>query len=99
MFKLIITADDLGIDPNINAAIVDCYKGGLLTCSALLVNAPYIKEGIEIAKAFPNLEVGLHLSFVEGLSLRRTKSRIPDNTFYFEGICLIRNWKTFFSNI
>ena len=95
MSRLIITADDLGIDPNINSAIVECYKQGLLTCSALLVNAPYSNEGIEIAKKYPNLEVGLHLSIVEGLSLRNIESTITDDIQYFNGICLIRDWKLF----
>ena len=95
MPRLIITADDLGIDPYINSAIVECYKEGLLTCSALLVNAPYSKEGIEIAKKYPNLEVGLHLSIVEGLSLRRVESTVTDDIQYFNDICLIRDWKIF----
>lgn len=95
MPKIIITADDLGIDPNINKAIVKCYKEGILTSSALLVNAPFSKEGIEIAKSHPGLEVGLHLSIVEGLSLRGKKSSVTDQLCYFCGICLIRDWKHF----
>lgn len=95
MFRLIITADDLGIDPQINRAIADCFQNGTITSTSLLVNAPSSQEGIHIAKENPGLEIGLHLSIVEGISLRGTKSSITDNSRYFDGICLHRNWKIF----
>jgi predicted glycoside hydrolase/deacetylase ChbG (UPF0249 family) len=95
MTKVIVTADDLGISTEINYAIEECHRKGILSSSALLVNAPYTRQGIEIAKRLPDLEVGLHLSIVEGLSLRRQRCSITDPEDYFDGICLIRNWKSF----
>lgn len=95
MPKLIITADDLGIDPRINSGIIECYKEGILKSTALLVNAPYTKEAVSMVKNYPDLEVGLHLSIVEGESLRGTKSTVTDNIPYFSNICLIRDWKQF----
>ncbi|MBN2350170.1 MAG: ChbG/HpnK family deacetylase [Bacteroidales bacterium] len=94
--RVIITADDLGIDPQINKGIIETYTKGILTSTALLMNAPYTVEGIELAKNNPNLEVGIHLSIVEGLSLRKQESTITDSIRYFnDAICLTRNWKIF----
>jgi predicted glycoside hydrolase/deacetylase ChbG (UPF0249 family) len=96
MKSIIVTADDLGLDPFINRGIVNAYKNGVVTCSALLMNAPSTNEGIAIAKNNPGLEVGIHLSIVEGFSLRKVHSTITSETAYFEnGICLKRNWHEF----
>jgi predicted glycoside hydrolase/deacetylase ChbG (UPF0249 family) len=96
MKSIIVTADDLGLDPSINRGIIEAYNNGLVTCSALLMNAPSTDEGIEIAKDNPGLEVGIHLSIVEGFSLRNIHSTITSKTAYFEnGICLRRDWKDF----
>ncbi|MEL4457158.1 carbohydrate deacetylase [Lutimonas vermicola] len=96
MKSIIVTADDLGLDPSINRGILEAYKNGLVTCSALLMNAPSTDEGIAIAKDNPGLEVGIHLSIVEGFSLRNIHSTITSKTAYFEnGICLRRDWHDF----
>ena len=96
MKSIIVTADDLGLDPSINDGIVEAYKNGLVTCSALLMNAPSTDEGIVIAKDNPGLEVGIHLSIVEGFSLRNIHSTITSETSYFEnGICKIQNFEEY----
>jgi predicted glycoside hydrolase/deacetylase ChbG (UPF0249 family) len=94
--KIIITADDLGIAREINKGIIESYKNGITTSSALLMNAPYTEEGVEIASENPDLEVGIHLSIVEGISLRGKKSTITDDLRYFDNkLCLIKDWKSF----
>ncbi len=94
--SVIVTADDLGLDPEINRGIVDAFRNGIVSCAALLMNAPFTDEGILIAKDNPDLEVGIHLSIVEGYSLRGVKSTITCETNYFEnGVCLKKDWKEF----
>lgn len=96
MKSIIVTADDLGLDPSINRGIVEAYKNGLVTCSGLLMNARSTDEGIEIAKKNSGLEVGIHLSIVEGFSLRNVHSTITSETAYFKNsICLKRDWHDF----
>jgi chitin disaccharide deacetylase len=96
MFKnIIITADDLGSDPNINRGIIESYKSGVLCSTALLMNALHTDEGIQLAKENPGLETGIHLSIVEGISLRGEKSTITDEISYFGDYSLTRNWKVF----
>ncbi len=96
--RIIITADDLGIDKNINRGIIESFNHGLLKSAALLMNAPETEEGIQLARQNPDLETGIHLSIVEGISLRGIQSTVTDSLSYFSGkICLIRHWKNFLS--
>ena len=96
MKKIIFTADDLGIDPAINKGIIESFRDGVLTASALLMNTPSTKEGTELAKLHDKLQVGIHLSVVEGISLRGVESTVTDTERYFDDkICMIRHWKTF----
>jgi len=96
MKSIIITADDLGLDTNINKGIAEAYQNGIVTCAALLMNAPATDEGIAIALGNPGLEVGIHLSIVEGYSLRNVVSTITGKNAYFDNaICLKRNWIEF----
>ena len=48
--RIIITADDLGIDKNINRGIIESFDKGLLKSAALLMNAPETEEGIQLAR-------------------------------------------------
>jgi predicted glycoside hydrolase/deacetylase ChbG (UPF0249 family) len=94
--KIIITADDLGINSHINQGIIESFQQGILTSTALLMNAPETQQGIALVKKHPDLEVGIHLSIVEGISLRKSESTITDSIQYFDNkICLIKNWKDF----
>lgn len=94
--NIIITADDLGIDHEINMGIAETYTNGILTSSALLVNTPYSDEGIKLAKQLQGLETGLHLSIVEGMSLKGKESTVTDKIRYFDDqLCLIKHWKDF----
>jgi predicted glycoside hydrolase/deacetylase ChbG (UPF0249 family) len=95
-YQVIFTADDLGIDIPINDGIIETYRKGILKSSALLMNVPHTDQGIKYAKENPGLEIGLHLSIVEGISLRGKDSSITDPKRYFDNkVCLLRDWKSF----
>ena len=92
---LVVTADDFGIRPEINAGIIEGHKNGIITSAALLVNGIATNDAVQLIEENPNLDVGLHLSMVEGYSLRGGKSLL-DREEYFPGRpCLHRHW-TFF---
>ncbi len=74
---LIITADDFGRHPAINAAVEQGYREGVLDCASLMVGAPYLGEALEVARRNPGLRVGLHLVLSDGHSVL-PKTRIPD---------------------
>ena len=66
MKHLIVTADDFGRSPEINAAIGRAHRAGFLTQASVMVNEPAAEEAAEIARRNPVLHVGLHLTLCAG---------------------------------
>lgn len=62
---LIVTADDFGLSPQVNAAVELAHRGGILTAASLMVAAPAAAAAVEIARRTPGLRVGLHLALVD----------------------------------
>ena len=62
---LIVTADDFGLSPQVNAAVERAHRDGILTAASLMVAAPAAAEAVAIARRTPSLRVGLHLALVE----------------------------------
>jgi hopanoid biosynthesis associated protein HpnK len=58
---LIINGDDFGFSSGHNRAIIQAHEQGALTSTSLMVTAPAFDEAVTLAKAYPNLAVGLHL--------------------------------------
>ena len=48
---LIITADDFGLGPGVNHAVVDAFQGGALTSASLMVTTPGFEEAVALAHA------------------------------------------------
>ena len=61
MKRVIINADDFGLSDSINQSIITAYERGVLTSTTLLVAKEATDAAVELAKAHPNLRVGLHL--------------------------------------
>ena len=66
--RLILTADDFGRSPTVNAAIGRWARAGALTQASLLVNEAHAPEAVQLARALPDLRVGLHLALCDGLA-------------------------------
>ena len=64
--QLIITADDFGLSSGVNKAIEKGWKDGILTCASIMPGADAFDEAVAIAKRNPGLQVGLHLTLVQG---------------------------------
>lgn len=64
--QLIITADDFGLSTGTNEAIIACHRAGSVTSTTLMVNMPAAKEAAALAKANPELGVGLHFTLTLG---------------------------------
>lgn len=60
MKYLIVNGDDFGASPAINLGIRDAHRSGILTSASLLVNAEMSEQAAALARATPNLSVGLH---------------------------------------
>ncbi len=66
MKRVIVTGDDFGLSPDINEAIEEAHRRGILTTASLMVGAQSATDAIERARRLPSLRVGLHLVLVDG---------------------------------
>jgi hopanoid biosynthesis associated protein HpnK len=64
--RLIVNADDFGLTPGVNRAIIELHAAGLVTSTSLMARAGATDEAIELACAAPSLGVGCHVVLVDG---------------------------------
>jgi chitin disaccharide deacetylase len=62
MKRLIVTADDFGMSLEVNEAVEQAHREGILTCASLVVAGDAADDAIARAKRLPGLGVGLHLA-------------------------------------
>ncbi len=67
--KVVINGDDFGLSPSVNQAVIQAHEQGILTSTSLMVSGKASAEAVNLAKAHPNLGVGLHLVLVCGQSV------------------------------
>jgi chitin disaccharide deacetylase len=60
MKYLIVNGDDFGASPGINRGIQEAHERGILTSTSLIVNGSSADQAARVAKAFPDLSIGLH---------------------------------------
>jgi chitin disaccharide deacetylase len=66
--RLIVNADDFGLSPAVNEAVVRAHREGILTSASLMVNEPAAAAAAALARDNPRLGVGLHLTLIGGRS-------------------------------
>jgi chitin disaccharide deacetylase len=74
--RLIINADDFGLAPGVNQAIVELQQAGALSSTTLMAAGPYFSPAVFLAFAQPRLAVGCHVVLVDGSPCLRT-SEVP----------------------
>ena len=67
--RLILHADDFGLTPGINRAIVELHQAGVITSASLMATGPAFDDAVAHARANPTLGVGCHLVFVDGIPI------------------------------
>jgi predicted glycoside hydrolase/deacetylase ChbG (UPF0249 family) len=72
--RLLVNADDFGLTPGVNRAILELHRAGVLTSATLMARALATIEATEIARATPSLGVGCHIVLVDGDPLRLADS-------------------------
>ena len=60
--RLIVTADDFGLDPAVNEAVERAHRDGILTSASLMIGAAAAEDAVARARRLPGLRVGLHLA-------------------------------------
>jgi hopanoid biosynthesis associated protein HpnK len=74
---LIVTADDFGLAPEVNAAVETAHKNGILTAASLMIGAPAAADAVDRARRMPSLKVGLHIVLTDGYPVSPA-SRLPN---------------------
>ena len=69
MIKVIINADDLGLNHQVNEAISNALREGYITSSTILANSSTWDEIHQIVVANPQASFGIHLNLTEGNAL------------------------------
>ncbi len=64
--RLIVCADDFGLDPAVNEAVERAHRHGILSTASLMVAGPAAADAVARARLLPGLRVGLHLVLVDG---------------------------------
>ncbi|MCM0082777.1 hopanoid biosynthesis-associated protein HpnK [Geomonas sp. Red32] len=66
MKELIINADDFGLSSGANKGIIRAWQDGILTSTSLMPGGMAFEEAVALAKENPGLQVGLHVTLVQG---------------------------------
>lgn len=61
-----MTADDLGLSAGVTRGILEAHRRGVVRSTSLLVTFPAAEESAALARAEPDLEIGLHIDLVGG---------------------------------
>lgn len=69
MKYLIVNADDFGMTPGINQAVIDGHTRGIITSATIMANMPAFDEAVNLARMHPGLGVGLHFNLTQGAPL------------------------------
>ncbi len=86
MRNVIITADDYGMCPAVNAAIEECLDLGSITSANVMVNMPASTDAYVLRNRFPDASLGLHWTLCQGSPLS-LPAQVPslvkrDGTFH-----------------
>jgi hopanoid biosynthesis associated protein HpnK len=84
--RLIVTADDFGVDVAVNEAIELAYNEGILTCASLMMGGRAASDAIDRARRMKGLGVGLHITLADGrpVSSRRNVRSLIDHEGRFK---------------
>lgn len=77
--NLILNSDDFGISKGMNLGVIDAHLEGVLSSTTALVGAPHINHGVNLAKDYPELGIGLHLSIDFFKCFSKKPSLIDEN--------------------
>ena len=64
--NLIVNADDLGWTEGVNRGIAEGHRKGLVTSTSLLANGRAFASAVKLARANPELGIGVHLNLSDG---------------------------------
>lgn len=91
-----VNADDFGLSPSVNRAIVHAFQSNLITSASIMANMPSFKEACTlIAEYNLNGRIGVHLNLVDGFPLTEGIRSMP--RFCDEKGCFLGRKSRFFT--
>ena len=96
MKRLIINADDFGLAPGVNRAIVELQQAGALSSTTLMATGPYFSPAVYLAFAQPALAVGCHVVLVDGSPSAPGRGAFAARSPESVGVPLRPRWEVFF---
>lgn len=85
---LIVTADDVGLDPGMTEGAIRAHREGIVTACSIVASGAAFDGAVARLRDVPSLEVGVHLALVEERSL--TGLRMPRKYTTFVPLYLAR---------
>jgi predicted glycoside hydrolase/deacetylase ChbG (UPF0249 family) len=74
--NIIVNADDIGLNPSVNQAILYSYQQGYINSTSLLTNMDYFNQAVDLIHQHPEIvNIGLHGNFAEGKPVTDFKAR------------------------
>lgn len=73
MKRLIVNADDFGMTPGVNRAVMQAHQSGILTSTTLMVTGAASDEAMRLAAEAKTLDVGCHVVLLEGTPILKAK--------------------------
>jgi hopanoid biosynthesis associated protein HpnK len=63
--RLIVNADDFGLTTLVNKGILEAHRRGILTSTSIMAVGREFDHAVQLARANPGLDLGIHLTLVE----------------------------------
>jgi len=80
--RLIVTADDVGLDRGMTEGAIRAHREGIVTACSIVANGRDFDDAVDRLRDVPALEVGVHLTLVEERALT-TGAPMPRNYVAF----------------
>ncbi|MDQ6950938.1 MAG: ChbG/HpnK family deacetylase [Mariprofundales bacterium] len=74
--RLVVNADDFGMNTAINGGIIQAHLHGIVTSTSLMANGACWQEAVALSRKHPTFDTGIHLTLVDGAPISPT-NRIP----------------------
>jgi hopanoid biosynthesis associated protein HpnK len=63
--RLIVNADDFGLTPGVNRAILEAHQRGIVTSATLMANGRSFQEAVKATPQVPKLAIGCHVDLIQ----------------------------------
>lgn len=77
MKRLIVNADDFGYTRDVNEGIIEAHRNGILTATTLMASGTEFQHAVLLAKDYPTLDIGIHLTLTGERALSRPGKALP----------------------